>query len=220
MVKSRINQSRVMVVDDHPLVRKGLSALISDEPHLEVCGQAESAELACSMMHECQPDLMVIDVSLPGINGIELIKRIRSRDAELRILVSSMHDEALFAERCLRAGANGYINKECATNEVLEAITQVLDGQIYLSAEMTSRLLHGAISGKTGSKSRLETLSDRELEVFALIGNGLPTREIAARLHLSVKTIETHRDHVRRKLDIDTSVELMRHAVQWVLENG
>ncbi len=210
----------MMVVDDHPLVRKGLSALISDESHLEVCGQAESAEVACSTMAECKPDLMVIDVSLPGINGIELIKRIRSRDSKVRILVSSMHDEKLFAERCLRAGANGYIHKESATNKVLDAITLVLDGDVYLSTEMTSQLLRGAIGDKAGSKSGLDALSDRELEVFALIGDGLPTKEIAARLHLSVKTIETHRDHIRRKLDIGSSVELMRHAVQWVLENG
>jgi DNA-binding NarL/FixJ family response regulator len=220
MTRSKLNPARVMIVDDHPLVRKGLSALITDEADLEVCGQAESAEEALSMLKECKPDLMVIDISLPGINGVDLIKRIRARDRNVRLLVSSMHDESLFAERCLRAGANGFINKECATNEVLCAIRKVLDGQIFLSAEMTSRMLHGAISGQSGEQSSLETLSDRELEVFALIGKGLPIRDIADRLHLSVKTIETHRDHIRRKLNINSSTELMRHAVQWVLENG
>lgn len=220
MAKLNPLSARIMLVDDHPLVRRGLAALISDEHNLEICGQADSAEAALGMIAESKPDLIVVDVSLPGINGVDLIKRIRSRDAKVRILVSSMHDESLFAERCLRAGANGYINKESATTEVLKAVAKVLDGQLYLSAEMTSRMLHGVIGGNTGNQSSLETLTDRELEVFALIGKGLPTRDIADRLHLSVKTIETHRDHVRAKLGISNSTELMRHAVQWVLENG
>jgi DNA-binding NarL/FixJ family response regulator len=220
MPRSTLKISRVMLVDDHPLVRKGLAALISDEPYLEVCGQAESAESALKILDDCRPDLMIVDITLPGINGVDLIKRIRSRNAQVRILVSSMHEESLFAERCLRAGANGYIDKASATDEVLSAVTKVLDGQLYLSADMTSRMLHGAIRGQAEKQSCLETLTDRELEVFALIGKGLPTRDIAERLHLSVKTIETHRDHVRRKLGIANSTELMRHAVQWVLENG
>jgi DNA-binding NarL/FixJ family response regulator len=209
-----------MLVDDHPLVRKGLAALISDAGKLEVCGQAESGESALGMLDDCKPHLIVVDVTLPGINGVDLIKRIRARNATVRILVASMHDESLFAERCLRAGANGYINKESATQDVLEAVNKVLDGEVYLSAEMTSRMLKNAVGGQLGEKSTLEKLSDRELEVFALIGKGLPTREIADRLHLSVKTIETHRDHVRQKLGINSSTELMRHAIQWVLENG
>jgi DNA-binding NarL/FixJ family response regulator len=209
-----------MLVDDHPLVRKGLAALISDDGKLEVCGQADSAESALGMIDDCKPHLIIVDVTLPGINGVDLIKRIRSRDETVRILVASMHDESLFAERCLRAGANGYINKESATQDVLAAVTKVLDGEVYLSADMTSRMLKTAVGGKVGKRSSLETLSDRELEVFALIGKGMPTREIADRLHLSVKTIETHRDHVRQKLEISNSTELMRHAIQWVLENG
>lgn len=211
--------TRVLLVDDHPLVRRGLAALISDEPDLEVCGQAESAEMALGMIHECEPDLVVVDVTLPGINGVDLIKRIRDRDSKVFILVSSMHDESLFAERCVRAGANGYINKESATNEVLEAIKKVLDGEVYLSGAMTTRMLHTVLGNRGQEQSSLETLTDRELEVFALIGKGLSARDIAERLHLSTKTIETHRDHVRQKLGAKNSAELMRHAIQWVLES-
>ena len=220
MTKNGKETIRLMLVDDHPLVRRGLAELISDEPHLEVCAQLASAEDALQEIDEAHPDLVIVDVSLPGMNGVELIKRLRSRYPKILILVSSMHDESLFAERCLRAGANGYVNKEEATDKVVDAINRVIDGHLYLSAAMTSRLLHGVIAGDRGQQSILETLTDRELEVFALIGRGLPTREIAQKLHLSVKTIETHRDHVRTKLKIGSTTELMRHAVQWVLENG
>jgi DNA-binding NarL/FixJ family response regulator len=211
---------RLMLVDDHPLVRRGLAELISDEPHLEVCAQVASAEDALQEIDRVNPDLVIVDVTLPGMNGVELIKRLRSRYPGIMMLVASMHDESLFAERCLRAGANGYVNKEEATDKVVDAINRVIDGHVYLSAEMTNRLLHGVIAGDVGQQSALESLTDRELEVFALIGRGLPTREIAHKLHLSVKTIETHRDHVRAKLKIGSTNELMRHAVQWVLENG
>lgn len=211
---------RLMLVDDHPLVRRGLAELISDEPHLEVCAQMASAEDALQDIDQINPDLVIVDVTLPGMNGVELIKRLRSRYPKMLILVSSMHDESLFAERCLRAGANGYVNKEEATDKVVDAINHVIDGHLYLSADMTSHLLHGVIAGEVGQRSTLEILTDRELEVFALIGRGLPTREIAQKLHLSVKTIETHRDHMRAKLKIGSTTELMRHAVQWVLENG
>ncbi len=220
MTKRGQETIRLMLVDDHPLVRRGLAELISDEPHLEVCAQMASAEDALQEIDQINPDLVIVDVTLPGMNGVELIKRLRSRYPKMLILVSSMHDESLFAERCLRAGANGYVNKEEATDKVVDAINRVIDGHLYLSADMTSRLLHGVIAGEVGQQSTLETLTDRELEVFALIGRGLPTREIAQKLHLSVKTIETHRDHVRAKLKIGSTTELMRHAVQWVLENG
>ncbi len=220
MAKQVKKKIRVMLVDDHPLVRRGLAELISDEPHLEVCAQVASAENALEEIDRVKPDLVIVDVTLPGMNGVELIKRLRSRYPRIIMLVTSMHDESLFAERCLRAGANGYVNKEEATDKVVDAINRVIDGHVYLSAEMTNRLLHGVIAGEVGQHSALESLTDRELEVFALIGRGLPTREIAQKLHLSVKTIETHRDHLRAKLNISTTNELMRHAVQWVLENG
>ncbi|MDG2385579.1 MAG: response regulator transcription factor [Pirellulaceae bacterium] len=212
---------RIMLVDDHPLVRHGLSQLINVESDLVVCAEAASGEDALSVVGEIRPDLMVIDIGLKGINGVELIKRIRARQPEVKMLVSSMHDETLYAERALRAGARGYVNKEEAPENVIEAIRQVLDGNVFLSAAMKDRLLNDLIDGGDSSQqSPVETLSDRELEVFTLIGRGLTTREVANRLHLSVKTIETHRDHIRAKMKISSSAELMRHAVQWVLENA
>jgi DNA-binding NarL/FixJ family response regulator len=172
------------------------------------------------MLAESRPDSMIVDITLPGMNGLELIKRVRSRCPDIRILVTSMHEESLFAERSLRAGANGYINKEEATEKVVEAINRVLAGHVYLSSQMTSRLLHAVIGGDVGQKSLIESLTDRELEVFELIGRGLSTRDIAEKLHLSVKTVETHRDHIRNKLNLESTNQLMRHAVQWVLEHG
>jgi len=210
-----------MIVDDHPLVRRGLGQLINVEPDLMLCGEFASGEEALTGMEEVNPDLIVVDIGLKGINGIELIKRIRSRHAHPKMLVSSMYDESLYAERVLRAGARGYINKEEAPENVIKAIREVLTGGVYLSPLMKDRLLDVMIGGAEGSEqSPVDTLSDRELEVFSLIGRGLTTREIANRLHLSVKTIETHREHLRSKLNISSSAELMRHAVQWVLENA
>lgn len=210
-----------MLVDDHPLVRRGLSQLINGERDLVVCAEAASGEDALSMIDEARPDLVVVDIALKGINGIELIKRIRARQPDIKMLVSSMHDETLYAERALRAGARGYVNKEEAPENVIEAIRQILEGTVFLSAVMKDRLLNVMIDGGDSHEhSPVETLSDRELEVFTLIGRGLTTREVANRLHLSVKTIETHREHIRSKLRIKSSAELMRHAVQWVLENA
>jgi len=210
-----------MIVDDHPLVRRGLAELISAEPDLEICGEAADADEAIQRIQDLKPDLAVIDIALKGSDGITLIKRIKAHQLDVKMLVSSMHDESLFAERALRAGAMGYINKEEATDLVIQAIRQVLGGQVYLSAEMTNRLLHGVVSSRELiEKSPVDTLSDRELEVFGLLGRGLTTREIAEQLHLSVKTIETYREHIKSKLSLETSAELTRHAVQWVLENG
>lgn len=211
---------QVMLVDDHPLVRRGLAELISEEPGLAVCAQTSSAEECLKKLAECQPDCLIIDISLPGMNGLELIKRVRSRYPDVKILVASMHEESLFAERSLRAGANGFISKEEATEKVIEAINRVLSGQVYLSGPMTSRLLSNVVTGEVGRKSQIESLTDRELEVFGLIGRGLATRDIAEKLHLSVKTVETHRDHIRNKLNLETTHQLVRHAVQWVLEQG
>ena len=184
------------------------------------CAEAASGEDALAMVDDARPDLVVIDIALKGISGIELIKRIRARQPDVKMLVSSMHDETLYAERALRAGARGYVNKEEAPESVIEAIRQILTGTVFLSAVMKDRLLNVMIDGgDSKEQSPIETLSDRELEVFTLIGRGLTTREVANRLHLSVKTIETHREHIRSKLSITSSAELMRHAVQWVLEN-
>ena len=216
-----VEVARIMLVDDHPLVRRGLSELIESEAGLTVCDEVASAEEALSMVREREPDLMIIDIGLKGINGVELIKRIRTGHPHVKMLVSSMHDETLYAERVLRAGAKGYVGKDEAPEIVLDAIRQVLSGGVFLSGAMKDRLVHGMIAGhEAGSQSPVSSLSDRELEVFTLIGRGLTTREIAGRLHLSVKTIDTHREHIRAKLEVSSSAELMRYAVQWVLENA
>lgn len=213
--------ARIMVVDDHPIVRQGLSQLIGSEPGLEVCGEASDAAEALKLLAETKPDLIIVDISLNSGNGIELIKQIKVRDENVRMLVSSMHDESLFAERALRAGAMGYINKAETTDKVFDAIHQVLAGKIYLSARMTDRMLCRAIGSEehmTGSP--IDSLSDRELEVFELIGQGLTTRQIAAKLHLSPKTVETYRENIKSKLNLNNATELTRHAVQWTLESN
>ena len=219
--KGSSTNSRVFVVDDHPLVRRGLVELIAGEPGLEVCGEASDADEALQHAKATQPDLIVIDISLKGTSGIELIKQIKALDIDAKMLVSSMHDESLFAERALRAGAMGYVNKEEATEKVLKAIHDVLAGRIYLSPETTDHLLRRfASSSEVPMQSPIDTLSDRELEVFALIGRGQATRQIADNLHISIKTVETYRDHIKTKLNLETGAALTRHAVQWVLENG
>lgn len=213
-------RARIMLVDDHPLVRRGLCELIADEPNLEVCAEAADAEQALKLVHASQPDLIIIDIALQGISGIDLIKRVKSRHQDVKMLVSSMYEETLYAERALRAGAMGYVNKGEAPDKVIAAIHSVLEGKIFLSQEMTNRLLHGVVRGEAIGPSAVETLTDRELQVFQLIGRGLTTREIATKLHLSIKTIETYREHLKAKLKLTTAAELTRHAVRWVLENG
>lgn len=215
------NPARILIVDDHPIVRRGLAQLIGDEADLEVCGEAGDVPEALRLVNDTQPDLVLIDISLRDGNGIELIKQLKSRDDGLRMLVSSMHDESLFAERCLRAGAKGYISKEEAAEKVVGAIRTVLQGKIYLSAYLADNLLHRMIGGEDSLEhSPIDSLSDRELEVFGLIGQGLTTRKIAEKLHLSPKTVETYRENIKSKLNLKNAAELNRHAVQWALENG
>jgi DNA-binding NarL/FixJ family response regulator len=207
-------------VDDHALVRRGLATLIGDERDLEVCGEAADTVEALAAVSALKPDLVVLVLSLKTGHGLDLIKQIRSHDDHARILVLSMHDERLFAERSLRSGAMGYINKEEATAKVIEAIRQVLAGRVYVSSAMTERLLkRAAETGESKVKLPSETLSDRELTVFQMIGQGVATREIAERLKLSIKTVETYREHIKAKLGLRNSAELSRHATQWVLEN-
>lgn len=211
--------ARILIVDDHPVVRRGLAELVADEPDLEVCGEAADAPDALRMVDETNPDLIVVDISLKSGHGIDLIKRIKARNDTVKMLVSSMHDETLFAERALRAGAMGYINKEEASDRVIEAIRHVLRGQIYLSSRMTEGLLHGVVAGREAiDHSSLKRLSDRELEVFEMIGRGMTTRQIAETLRRSVKTVETYRENLKAKLGLKNSAELSRHAVQWALE--
>jgi DNA-binding NarL/FixJ family response regulator len=211
---------RVLLVDDHPLVRRGLADLLDREPDLEVCGQACDVSEALAEVERTTPDLMVIDLTLKGGHGIDLIEKIKVREESIKMLVSSMHDEMLFAERVLRAGAMGYVTKQESPETLLGAIRQVLRGEVYLSARMTSRLLHRVASGGPSQESPIQSLSNRELEVFEMIGQGLTTLQIARRLDLSPKTIETHREKLKQKLNLKNSAELNRRAVQWVLDRG
>ena len=213
--------TRILIVDDHPLMRKGLALTLDAEVDFEVVGQASDAEEALDAFGEFAPDLVLVDVSLPGMNGIELIKHLISRDADLKALVVSRHDEALYAERAVRAGAKGYVSKLEADDVIVDAVRYVLRGGIYLSDELKDKLLFGAAAGrKDAMQSPLEVLSDRELEVFEMTGRGLPTKEIADRLHLSVKTVESYRARIKTKLALESGTELMQHAVRWVEGEG
>lgn len=218
-VASTSQKARVFIVDDHPFMRRGLAQVIADQMEMEVCGEAASKTEALSLIEEAQPDLVVVDISLEDGNGIELIKDVKARYPEMRMLVSSMHEEGLFAERAVRAGAMGYINKGEPVEQFVEALKRVLAGKIYLSSRMTDRLLNMSVShNESPVESPYEKLSDRELEVFEMIGNGLGTKQIAAKLQLSRKTVETYREHIKSKLNLANGTELTRHAVQWVLE--
>lgn len=221
MTTTESNGKRILVVDDHPVVRKGLLALINEEADLQVCGEAEDAVEALRQVDALQPDLVIIDISLKKGHGIELVKQIKARNQQVRMLVSSMHDESVFAERALRAGAQGYIGKQEVPEKIIDAIRQVLQGKIYLSPTMTERILHRAAHpDEVVGRSPSECLSDRELAVFELIGQGFTTRVIAEKLHISIKTVETYREHIKTKLNLANTAELSRHAVQWVLENS
>jgi DNA-binding NarL/FixJ family response regulator len=212
---------RILIVDDHPIVREGLAARIARQPDLTVCGEAEDVADALNLVKSAQPDLVIVDLSLKSGQGIDLIKRIHASSENVKTLVSSMYDESLYAERALRAGALGYVNKQEMSEKIIEAIRQVLDGKIYLSPSMTERFLQRAVGSPPQLiKSPIETLTDRELEIFKMIGQGKTTRQIAGELHLSVKTVETHRENIKSKLHILNAAELSREAVQWVMENG
>jgi DNA-binding NarL/FixJ family response regulator len=211
---ARAGKARVLVVEDHPIVRLGLCQLINAEPDLEACGEAAGAQEALERLEECSPDAAVVDVALNGRNGIELVKDLKARRRDLPVLVLSMYDESLYAERALRAGAMGYVMKEEAASQVLAALRRVLNGHVYLSDRLSSTMVRRVLDGTAAGGSPLEQLSDRELEVFQLIARGLPMREIARRLHRSVKTVETHREHLKAKLGLKSSGELLRYAVE------
>jgi len=204
-----------MLVDDHPVMRNGLAQLIDQEPDLQVCGQFADSAHALEAIAALQPDLAIVDLSLKGSSGLDLVKGIKSAHPRVLILVLSMHDESLYAERVLHAGASGYIMKEEATDLVLSAIRKVLSGGIHLSEGMSSKFVHRLATGKsTAGGSVMERLSDRELEVFGLIGEGRGTRQIAEQLRLSVKTIESHRAHLKEKLNLKSATELVHLAIQ------
>jgi len=210
----------VFIVDDHPIVRQGLALLINREPDLVVCGDAEEAGSALRLIEELKPDLVVVDISLSGPDGLDLLKSIRARDPNLPVLILSMMDELLYAERGLRAGANGYIMKQQATEQVLVAIRRILGGEIYLSERMANKMLHRFVGGSpTQQSSPVADLTDRELEVFRLIGDGHGTRQIADQLHLSIKTVESYQAHIKDKLLLKNGRELVQRAIQWNVGN-
>ena len=208
---------KVLVIDDHPVFRKGIVALLGEEENLTICGEAEDAMKALGAMRKFEPDIAVVDISMPGTNGIELTKSMLSERPDLKILVLSMHDETLYALRALRAGAKAYVMKAEAMDYVSEAIKKIIAGGIYVSPRFSERLVFRAVqSMDSGLGSPVDKLSDREMEVLHLLGKGFGTREIAAELHLSIKTIETHRMHIKDKLDFKDASEMVRFAIDWV----
>ncbi len=214
----RATKSTVFLVDDHPIVRQGLALLINREPDLAVCGDAEEAGSALRRIEELKPDLIVVDISLNGPDGLDLLKNIRARDPNLPVLILSMLDESLYAERALRAGASGYIMKQEATERVLVAIRRILGGEVYVSDRMANRMLHRLVGGsRVEQRSPIADLTDRELEVFRLIGEGHGTRQIADELHISVKTVESYQSHIKEKLSLKNARELVQRAIQWTV---
>jgi DNA-binding NarL/FixJ family response regulator len=209
-------KKRILVVDDHPMMRQGLAQLVGAESDMTICGEAENAESALDCLKTLRPDLVLADISLPGKNGLELIKDFQALQPGLPVLVISMHDESLYAERVLRAGGRGYIMKQEGGKKLMHAIRQVLGGQIYVSEKMSALILE-IFSGRRGSAegSPVETLTDREFEVFQLISEGKGTRDIAEKLHLSVKTVDVHRTNIKKKLKLSSASELIRFAVRW-----
>lgn len=208
---------KVFVVDDHAVLRRGLAQLIEADGGMVLCGEAAAAPEALEKMEKALPDVAVVDISLRDSSGIELIKDIKIRWPETAVLVLSMHDESFYAERVLRAGAMGYVTKGEASEKVIEGIRRILRGEVYVSDKVAAKMIGKFVKGAPGSKDfSMDALSDRELEVFELLGQGLATRQIAQRLHLSVKTIDTHRENIKRKLNIANASELLQRAIQWV----
>ena len=209
---------RVLLVDDHPIVRQGLALIIDREPDLCVCGEAEGAHTAFHAITTLRPDIVVLDISLSGPDGLDVLKELRLKTSSLPVLILSMHDESIYAERAMRAGANGYIMKQEATEKVLVAIRRILQGDVYLSDRLTTTMLQHYVRGSSPAKlSPLVNLTDRELEVFRLIGEGHATRQIADELHLSVKTIESYQAHIKEKLGLRNARELVQHAIEWTV---
>jgi DNA-binding NarL/FixJ family response regulator len=209
-------KQKVFIVDDHPIVRQGIAQMINQENDLESCGEAASAQEALAWLEKHSADVLLVDISLDGVSGIELIKMLKAHNFTQPSLVISMHEETLYAERALRAGARGYVMKQEATDNLLTAIRQVLQGGIYLSDRMKGKVLERLCNGDEGALSPIDLLSDRELEIFRLIGEGFPTSQIAMEFNRSIKTVESHRAHLKTKLGLKTAAELTRFAVQWV----
>lgn len=209
-------RTRLLLVDDHPMVRERLAELINREPDLSVCAEAEDRHQAIEMIKARHPDLVIVDITLKNSDGVELIKDVHSRWPGLLVLVLSMHDESLYAERVLRAGARGYITKQEATRNILQAIRRVLEGQIFLNQNIASQILGRLVApNATNASSPVEALADREMQVFELTGRGLNTRQIAEQLHIGVKTVETYRHRIREKLQLVRATDLLRAAIAW-----
>ncbi len=209
--------TRIYIVDDHPLVRQGLAQIIEKEEDMEVCGEAENSPGAMKGVGETNPDVIIVDISLQGNNGLELIKNIKAVYENIPILVFSMHDETIYAQRALRAGAKAYVMKKEPSTKIVDAIHRITKGEIFVSPSVADQVLHQIVNGPNNvSTSPIDRLTDRELEVVQLIGRGLSTREIAESLNLSVKTIESHRAHVKEKLNLRNATELVQFSVQWV----
>jgi len=209
--------TKILIVDNHPMMRKGLAQLIGQQPDMRVCGEAGDASEALEKVRLLQPNLVLAEITLPGRNGLELIKNIQSLEGRVAVLVISMHDESFYAERVLRAGGRGYVMKQEGGKKILEAIRQVSAGHIFVSEKISARILE-TFSGHRlkGGRSAVENLTDREFEIFQLIGQGMGTKALAQELHISTKTIEVHRANIKAKLQIKTMAELIRHAVRWV----
>ena len=211
---------KILIVDDHPLVREGLALRISLHSDLEVCGEADSEEQAMELVRQMQPDLVLVDISLKSGHGLELIKRIHSLAPTVKVLVISGFEESLYAERAFRAGALGYLNKQESNERMIEAIRAVLAGHRFVTPAMSRRLVEQVLGTSVNHRTPIEQLTNRELEIFHMIGQGIKTSDIAERLFLSTHTIDTHRENIKRKLTISSAAELTRAAVQWVLEHG
>jgi DNA-binding NarL/FixJ family response regulator len=212
--------SRILIVDDHPLVRQGLIGLISTQPDFEVCGEASGIAEALQLAEKTDPDVAIIDITLEDGSGIELIKDLKERHPGLKLLVVTMHDELVFAERALRAGAMGYVNKQEISRTIISAVREILKGKLYLSQRTTDRMVRLAVGSKPLlGQSPIERLTDREIEIFEMIGQGLTSRQIAGKLELSPKTVDAHRERIKQRLELKNVTELTKHAVQWVLEN-
>lgn len=215
------SRKRILVVDDHPFMRAGLAQLIDRQPDLVVCGEAGNPAEGLQKLQTNPPDLVLSDITMPGRSGAEFIKDLHALQPNLPVLVISMHDESIYAERMLRAGARGYIMKEAGGEALLAAVRQVLRGEVYVSAKMSARLLENLTGSRPrGSNSPIARLSDREFEVFQLIGQGKGTGDIAAELHLSSKTVDVHRANIKAKLGLKDSTALVRHAVRWIESQG
>ena len=212
---------KVLLVEDHPLFRDQLTQLINRDLGMVVCGEADNIEQALTIIEKQRPDIAIVDITLRGSSGLELVKNLKVRDINIPVLVLSMHDESIYGERALRAGARGYITKYAASSEVMQAIRKVLDGEIYLSKGMTAQVLQRlADKGSPAGAPVTELLTDRELEVFQLVGHGRNTHEIAQHLHLGEPTIDTYRARIKEKLRLKNSAELYHRATKWVTEQG